>query len=167
MLSKHFRPHIIACISVSFQTWEDYSSSWKLVYIQLHVLFQRIPAYFKTLLSCFAMSKQPNSPGSRKRCHDTQLAGLGSCLSFHLTTYLGQINPAAEEAISHLLNCQLSPLDTLYLIQFLQSPRVTSREYCSCNYHFGSFNTLGNSDQGSHQVSTTTATHMLPEITLA
>ena len=51
MLSKHSRPHISACISVSFQTWEDYSSSWSLSIIQPDVPFQRLPAYFKTVMS--------------------------------------------------------------------------------------------------------------------
>ena len=53
-----------------------------------------------TLMSCFAKSIQPNSPGFRDRCHDTQVTGLGQPPGFCLTTYLGQTNPAAERAIS-------------------------------------------------------------------
>ena len=48
MLSKHFRPHISACISVSFQTWRRLQQWLKAcLLLQPDVLFQRLPSYYK------------------------------------------------------------------------------------------------------------------------
>ena len=49
-----------------------------------------------TLVSCFAMSVQPNSPGSREKTHDTQPTGLKQLLDFPPTTSPSQIDPAFE-----------------------------------------------------------------------
>ena len=51
MLSKHFRPHISACISVSFRPEEDYSSSWKLVYNSTRCSVPEITSLLQDLIN--------------------------------------------------------------------------------------------------------------------
>ena len=98
------------------------------------------------LLSLYSTSLQTQG----KRSYDTQLTGLGQWPDFCLTTYLGQINPAAERVISSSAQpCWIPCISS----NFSRVLGVTfTGGYHICNYHLGDFNTLGDSDQGSCQV---------------
>ena len=101
------------------------------------------------LLRLYSLNNQV--PG--KRCCDTQPTGLGQPPNFCLTTHLGQTNPAAVKKFLPLFSHHLSLLDTLYLIQFLQSiVGYFSWGYGIQSNHVGDFVALDKSNQGGHQV---------------
>ena len=105
-----------------------------------------------------------NAPG--KRCHDTQLRGLGQLPDFCLTTHLGQINPAAGKAVPS--SAQQSSYSTGYPASHLFSPEsqglLPLRGSAFAATTWVTLAPLVIVIRITVRFFTTTATHLLPEI---